>query len=140
MGYESRLGRSIADRLTALDREQRLCLSVMSVWELGMLVAKQRMQLNCDICEWVDTFFRRTRFRLIPLEIGTALEANALPGNFHADPADRLIVATTRHQRLTLITGDRKMPGYARRGHLRADATGDQASCPTYAPAAQGPA
>jgi len=126
MGNESRLRPPIADRLTALDREQRLCLSVMSVWELGMLVAKQRMQLDCDTGEWVDTFFCRTRFRLIPLDIGSALEANALPGDFHADPADRLIAATARHHRLALITDDRKILDYARQGHLRAHATGDK--------------
>ena len=126
MGNTSRLPLPVADRLTALDRAQRLCLSVMSVWELGMLVAKRRMQLECDIGEWVDAFFRRTRFRLIPLDVGSALEANALPGDFHADPADRLIIATARHHRLALITEDRKILDYARRGYLRAHATGDK--------------
>ncbi len=39
----------------------------------------------------------------------------------------RLIVATARHHRLTLITEDRKILDYAHQGHLRAHATGDEA-------------
>ncbi len=57
----------------------------------------------------------------------TALGANQLPGQFHADPADRLLVATASHQGLRLLTEDRKSLDYGRQGYVRAHATDDKA-------------
>jgi PIN domain nuclease of toxin-antitoxin system len=34
---------------------------------------------------------------------------NKLPSSFHRDPADRLIVATSRHLKTPLATSDRKI-------------------------------
>ncbi len=125
LGNSQRLPPPLAHRLTALDEQQRLRLSVMSVWELAMLVAKNRIQLGCAINGWVEAFFARTRYQLVGVNISVALDANALPGSFHPDPADRLIVATARHHRLTLITDDRKILDYGARGYLRARASND---------------
>jgi len=125
LGDTRRLPPRLAERLTTLDKQRQLHLSVMSVWELAMLVAKNRIQLGCAINGWVDAFFERTRYQLLGVNIGVALDANALPGSFHPDPADRLIVATARHHRLTLITDDRKILDYGAQGHLRARASTD---------------
>ena len=35
-----------------------------------------------------------------------AIEAYALPGTFHRDPADRILVAAARREGLTLVTAD----------------------------------
>ena len=42
----------------------------------------------------------------IDLTPEVAWEAYNLPGRFHNDPADRLLVATARVRSLTLVTGD----------------------------------
>jgi len=39
-------------------------------------------------------------------------EAYSLPGEFHSDPADRVLVATARLSKLTLVTGDQKILDY----------------------------
>ena len=36
----------------------------------------------------------------------------------HGDPADRVIVATARHLRATLVTADAKLLTYGRSGHV----------------------
>ncbi|MBW1887764.1 MAG: PIN domain-containing protein [Deltaproteobacteria bacterium] len=41
-----------------------------------------------------------------------ALESCDLPGKFHNDPADRIIVATARIHALELITKDKKILDY----------------------------
>jgi PIN domain nuclease of toxin-antitoxin system len=41
-----------------------------------------------------------------------ALEAYALPGAFHRDPADRLLVAAARRNNLTLVTADDRILAY----------------------------
>ena len=49
-----------------------------------------------------------------------AIEAAMLPGDFHRDPADRLLVATARLLDLTIVTSDAKILAYAAAGHVRA--------------------
>lgn len=44
------------------------------------------------------------------------VDSCTLPGSFHADPADRMIVATARHHGLTLLTADAAIRAYP---HLR---------------------
>ncbi len=119
-GNLSRLTEISAARLTELDRDGRLYLSVMSAWELGLLTAKGRIHLGRPCADWVSAFLKHTRYRIIELDIGAALEANSLPGAFHADPVDRLLVATARIRDLTLITEDRGILDYAQKGYLRA--------------------
>jgi PIN domain nuclease of toxin-antitoxin system len=50
-----------------------------------------------------------------------AAEAYDLPGNFHKDPIDRVLVATARIERLTLVTADDLILRYAHVKTLRAD-------------------
>ena len=41
-----------------------------------------------------------------------AAEAYRLPGEFHRDPADRILVATARLESWTLLTADRRILDY----------------------------
>ena len=125
-GNQQRLPAGAARRLERLDRDGRLRLSILSVWELGLLNAKGRIHLGQPCEEWVGAFLQRTRFQVIGLDIGTALQANQLPAFPHADPVDRLLVASARHHGLTLITEDRKILDYARQGYVRALSSSDK--------------
>ena len=55
---------------------------------------------------------------LAPMTPDIAVEACYLPGDFHGDPADRLIVATARVEGATLVTRDAGIVAYGRVGHL----------------------
>jgi len=55
---------------------------------------------------------------LAPLAPEIALESSRLPGPFHSDPADRIIVATARRMGAQLITRDQGLIQYGRKGHL----------------------
>ena len=57
---------------------------------------------------------------LCPLSPEIALESCFLPGNFHGDPADRIITATARLGNLTLLTRDRKIIEYSNSGMVKA--------------------
>ena len=59
---------------------------------------------------------RRRSWRKLP--IGIAIDASYLPGDFHADPMDRLIVATARHRGIPIVTSDRKIIAYAEAGYV----------------------
>jgi PIN domain nuclease of toxin-antitoxin system len=48
----------------------------------------------------------------VPLSRVAAMEAFLLPGEFHADPADRLLVAVTIELGAILITVDQRLLQY----------------------------
>ena len=56
---------------------------------------------------------------LCPLSPEIAIDSSFLPGDFHGDPADRIIVATTRIHDFTLLTRDSKIITYGDRNKLK---------------------
>ena len=95
-------------------------LSVMSIWELSLLDARGRIRLNLPCLAWVRTALERSGASTAPLTPEIAVESNRLPGSFHADPIDRILVATARIEGLILVTRDRAILDYAAQGHVRA--------------------
>jgi PIN domain nuclease of toxin-antitoxin system len=117
---------AIHDRLTTHNLDiihqaaaaNNLFLSVMSIWELGMLVSKGRINLHADRTQWVEEALTLPGLTLSPLTPAIALESSHLPGSFHGDPADRIIVATARALKARLLTSDKNIRAYARQRHI----------------------
>ena len=107
---------SLAERAAAAGE---LLVSAISVWELGMLVAKGRLSLSRDLPGWVAETRRPPGVQVIPVTVTIALEAGALPGVMHGDPADRIIAATARVTGGTLLTCDERLLAYGGAGRLR---------------------
>ena len=80
--------------------------SAISVWEVALLLAKGRLALDVTALEWRQNLLS-AGFVEIPVDGAIAARSVALP-DFHDDPADRIIMATTLegHQ---LITDDRRI-------------------------------
>ena len=74
--------------------------------------------------QWIRTALAKPGVRLAPLEPEIAVASTRLPWEMHADPADRILVATARHLGATLVTADRALLDFAGKGHFKAlDAT-----------------
>ena len=99
-----------------------LRVSVISVWEIAMLVAKGRLQLGLPVSDWVRRALAAPGLLLAELTPEIAVEACNLPGDLHGDPADSMIVATARVTAATLHTKDRSILAYGRSGHVKAAA------------------
>jgi PIN domain nuclease of toxin-antitoxin system len=99
-------------------QQHQVYVSAISVWEVGMLATKKRIQLQQDVLQWTQTALKAPGTQLIPLLPEIAIESTRLPGEFHGDPADRIIVATARHAGLTCLTRDGKIGAYAQQGYL----------------------
>ena len=101
-----RLSRRVARALGNPANE--LWLSPVSVWELIVLCAKQRVILNEAVESWVGRALDASRLREAPLthEVALATAAVKLP---HRDPADRFLAATARVFDLTLVTADKNL-------------------------------
>ena len=77
-----------------------------------MLVARGRIVLSMDVEQWLNTVALIERVRFYPVDNEIAVKTTELPGEFHKDPADRMIVATARKLGATLITADEKILAY----------------------------
>ncbi|MCH2557300.1 MAG: type II toxin-antitoxin system VapC family toxin [Alcanivorax sp.] len=100
-----------------IEREQSeenglVLVSSISAWEIAMLVSRDRLTLTMNIDDWLETVGQIPAVRFVPVDNDVGVESTRLPGEFHKDPADRLIVALARHLNSTLVTADEKIRAY----------------------------
>ncbi|MNL55776.1 Ribonuclease VapC22 [compost metagenome] len=84
-----------------------------------MLEAKGRVRFSSPCLDWIKTSAGLLRLEVLPISPEIAVESTRLPGGFHGDPADRLIVSTTRVENCVLLTQDELIREYARNGLVR---------------------
>lgn len=104
LAIDQGLGRQsqrIADKALADDR---LTLSAFSFWELGMLIAKQRLRAVKSAGE-LRAKLLGAGIRELPLTGEIAILAAELEG-LNGDPADRIIAATAITHDAMLMTAD----------------------------------
>lgn len=83
-----------------------LGLSAISCLEVARLAEGGRISLPCDVSEWITEALGYPGVILLPLSPQISVASVRLPGKFHKDPADRIIVATARHYNCPLVTVD----------------------------------
>jgi PIN domain nuclease of toxin-antitoxin system len=96
-----------------------LYLSPISCWEIGMLASRSRIHLPMPCADWLTHALKAPGLSVQPLTPEAAVEASYLPDAFHGDPADRMLVATARTQRLILATRDEKILAYSQQGYVQ---------------------
>jgi PIN domain nuclease of toxin-antitoxin system len=119
LGRIDRLSRAAIAAIRRAESAGNLRISVISVWELGMLERHGRVALPMNIGNWVNEALTKPGISLTPLTPEIAIESSRLPGDLHGDPADRIIVATGRAWNATLLTKDERLIEYSRQRHLR---------------------
>jgi PIN domain nuclease of toxin-antitoxin system len=95
-----------------------LFVSAMTCWEISMLSARERIHLDMPCQEWLEQALNAPGVSLLELSLPIAVEANFLPGEFHGDPVDRILVASARVENLVLATRDQKIFDYGQKGYL----------------------
>lgn len=118
-GVAGQLRPTTVSKLDAARRVGGLVVSAISVWEIGMLCARGRVQLAMPLRDWVSRALEAPGMRFAPLDTAVAVESTLLPGDPPGDPADRFLVATARDLGLALVTRDERILRYARDGALR---------------------
>lgn len=99
-----RLARGLAD---AAIEATELAVSVISFWEVALLMARGRLRLRRPVVRWRHELLERGIVEL-PLGGATCIAAASLQ-DFHADPADRFIVATAQAVGAMLVTADQRI-------------------------------
>ena len=95
-----------------LDCGSEVIISSISAWEIAMLIEKGRLVLGMDMKSWIDEVTQIDGVRFVDVNNNIGINSTMLPGNFHKDPADRIIVATARKLAVPLITADEKIINY----------------------------
>jgi PIN domain nuclease of toxin-antitoxin system len=100
---------------SAIDKTKRrgeIIVSSMSAWEIALLVERDRLVLTMDVSSWLATVEQIEQVRFLSVDVEIATKSVSLPGQFHKDPADRMIVATARKLAVPLVTKDEKLRAY----------------------------
>ena len=97
---------------SAIDRARQrggdaLLLSVISAWEVALLVQGGRLRLPIQLEAWLEQAMAIPGLETAPLTIPIIAGAARLTGL--RDPADMLIVATAVHYGAAIVTNDRRI-------------------------------
>ncbi|NEO89078.1 MAG: type II toxin-antitoxin system VapC family toxin [Moorea sp. SIO3G5] len=95
------------------ERPNRLGVCTISLIEIARLVSAGRIILPVSIQEWFEIALAQEGVILMPITPAIAVDAQSLPGDFHKDPADRIIVATARSSNCSIVTVDQKILNYS---------------------------
>ena len=90
-------------------------MSPISVWEIGLLIARGRISFT--LRQWLEVMQAQRGLTLAMMPPAVLLDSSFLPGEPPADPADRILLATARQYGYSIVTRDRKILDYARQGH-----------------------
>jgi PIN domain nuclease of toxin-antitoxin system len=93
-------------------RKHELFVSTISSWELALLVEKGRLALSLDVRDWIARSEALPFLSFVPLTNAIAIESVRLQEFPHADPADRIIVATAMSLGARVVTKDENISRY----------------------------
>jgi PIN domain nuclease of toxin-antitoxin system len=108
----ARLGPQTRRLLVAQQNENYVC--AISTLELARLSAIGTISVSLPLRDWVERALDAIDARTVEISHAIALEAYAMPGSFHKDPADRLLVGAARCHSLTLLTADERILKYSK--------------------------
>ena len=89
-----------------------LGVSIISCWEVAKLVERGRLELTMPVERWIEQALAYPEVELLQLTPRIVVESTQLPGDFHRDPADQMLVATARVYDIPLLTADSKLLDY----------------------------
>jgi PIN domain nuclease of toxin-antitoxin system len=105
-----RLSSSSLSRITAADTE--IWCSAISIGEIACLQERGRIEIDGHWKTWFRTLLEVNGWNLAPISGEIVEEAWSLPEPIHRDPADRILIATSRIRRMPLVTTDRLILDY----------------------------
>lgn len=111
-GEDQRLSEAARAAIESESDVGKILISSVSAWEIAHLAAQGRVGLSRDVLGWLDVIGRKPSIRFVPVDNEIAVNSVKLGGDFHKDPADRYIVATSQKLGAPLVTADEKIRRY----------------------------
>ena len=88
--------------------------------DVAMLDAQGRIQLSRSCMAWCEQVQAQPAVRIVPLMPAISIDSTRLPGSFHSNPADRMIVATARAESAVLLSNHQMILDYVAAGAVSA--------------------
>ena len=107
---DKRLPRQELERLDS--RNEVIIVPAICQIEVAQLHFRGRIDLRVPLFDWLNSATNYPGVEVFPISSRVAAQAYSLPGTFHGDPADRIIVATARILDAVLLTDDRLIRNY----------------------------
>ncbi len=95
-----------------LDPDSSVFFSPISCAEIACAVARKRLSLDRHWKHWFRHFTGLNGWEAINIDLPIMEESYSLADSFHQDPADRILVATSRMYSCHLVTADKKILNY----------------------------
>ena len=108
----SRLSRRALADIKKTEKTDGIRVSAISVWEIAVKTELGKLELPLEIHEWFRQASTYPNLIVEPLSAADAIASTQLPGSFHKDPADRIIIALARRHGVSLVTSDRLIRAY----------------------------
>ena len=108
----SRLSPLARTSLFSEEKQGIIIISAISVWEIAVKLQLGKLTLPMDIHAWYEKAASYPGIRIEPVTPRDSIESTLLPGDFHKDPADRLIIALARRHGVSLVTRDQAIIDY----------------------------
>ncbi len=108
----SRLSRRARAAIEDAEAGDGIRVSAISAWEVAVKQSLGKLELTQDIVSWFEQASTYPNLLVEPLSAMDAIAGTRLPGAFHRDPADRIIVALARRHGAELVTSDKLIRAY----------------------------
>lgn len=99
--------------LSALEDEaNELLLSVASVWEMQIKIQLGKLKLSLPLKDLIKNQQETNEITVLPVALTHVLTLDAVPFH-HKDPFDRLLIAQSIEEDLTLVSADSQFSTYS---------------------------
>jgi PIN domain nuclease of toxin-antitoxin system len=105
-----RLSQQVLYHIT--DAAVEIWCSPVSIGEIACLQERGRVAITGHWKTWCRTLLLTNGWNMLPISQEIMEEAFSLQEPIHRDPADRLLIASTRVHRMTLVTTDHLILDY----------------------------
>jgi len=90
-----------------------LFVSDISFWEVALKASKGKLTLSVGAAIWLSRAERAPGISYFALDRTILIQSTQLAGALHADPADRMLIATAQLRSAPLMTADDAIIAYA---------------------------
>ena len=108
----SQLSNAVRAQIEIEEAQNGILVSAISVWEIAVKSSLGKLALPLPIEDWYALAKSHSGIVIEALNPEDAISSTQLPGDFHKDPADRIIVAMARRYDVPLITCDNNILKY----------------------------
>jgi PIN domain nuclease of toxin-antitoxin system len=103
---------SVKAKKVLTEQSSEILVSPMSCAEIACLVERKKIKLDRHWKLWFRYYVEVNGWTIIPVDLPVIEESYSLPGEFHRDPVDRILVATSRLYQAHIVTADEKIIEY----------------------------